>query len=283
MKFFHSQSRSAVSVALLCLLAMGLTILAACMKDGLPPLSESFITTTETTTVSTSTPSYEEDKEVLSEDCLPTDSVEETDFFITDSTEEPDSTPTPPTQPTAKPSVQAPESPNEILEETEPSCTASPPSAPATLVPEAESSPEETEPISEETEPPTSNASVSEEEKQVIAQINAIRREHGLRELKLNEKLCEVAREKSRDMRKKEYFDHISPTYGSPFDMMKAFGISYRVAGENIAMGYPTPEEVVEGWMNSDGHRANILNASFTEIGVGYIAEGHYWTQMFIG
>ena len=112
--------------------------------------------------------------------------------------------------------------------------------------------------------------------------VNAIRQQYGLPTLKANVKLSEVAREKSDDMRRNGYFDHISPTYGSPFDMMKAFGISYRSAGENIAMVYPTPAAVVEGWMNSEGHRANILNSSFTEIGVGYVADGHYWTQMFI-
>ena len=84
-------------------------------------------------------------------------------------------------------------------------------------------------------------------------------------------------------MHDKGYFSHTSPTYGSPFDMMKQFGITYRTAGENIAMGYPTAEAVVDGWMNSEGHRANILNASFTEIGVGYVADGNYYTQMFIG
>ena len=88
---------------------------------------------------------------------------------------------------------------------------------------------------------------------------------------------------KSQDMHDKNYFSHTSPTYGSPFDMMKSFGISYRTAGENIAKGYRTPQAVVDGWMNSEGHRANILNASFKQIGVGYYANGYYWTQMFIG
>ena len=74
-----------------------------------------------------------------------------------------------------------------------------------------------------------------------------------------------------------------SPTYGSPFDMMKTFGISYKSAGENIAMGQTTPEQVVQAWMNSPGHRENIMNSSFTHIGVGYVASGNYWTQMFIG
>lgn len=83
-------------------------------------------------------------------------------------------------------------------------------------------------------------------------------------------------------MQKNNYFDHNSPTYGSPFDMMKKFGISYKSAGENIAQGQRTPEEVVQAWMNSAGHRANILNNGFTHIGVGYVENGNYWTQQFI-
>ena len=79
------------------------------------------------------------------------------------------------------------------------------------------------------------------------------------------------------------YFSHTSPVYGSPFDMIKDFGISYRTAGENIARGQRTPQEVMNDWMNSSGHRANILNASFTQIGVVYVSDGNYWTQMFIG
>ena len=78
------------------------------------------------------------------------------------------------------------------------------------------------------------------------------------------------------------YFSHTSPTYGSPFQMMKSFGISYRTAGENIAKGYASPEAVVNAWMNSPGHRANILNSTYTHIGVGYVPSGNYWTQMFI-
>ena len=83
-------------------------------------------------------------------------------------------------------------------------------------------------------------------------------------------------------MKDNNYFSHTSPVYGSPFDMMKQFGISYKTAAENIAMGYKTPQAVVDGWMNSSGHRANILNASFNTIGVGYVAAGNYWTQMFV-
>ena len=112
---------------------------------------------------------------------------------------------------------------------------------------------------------------------------NQERAKNGVPALKLDVELSKVAREKSRDMQAKGYFDHNSPTYGSPFDMMKKFGISYRSAGENIAMGQQSPQEVVNAWMNSEGHRKNILNANYTHIGIGHVAQGNYWTQMFIG
>ena len=113
--------------------------------------------------------------------------------------------------------------------------------------------------------------------------VNAERAKYGLAALTLDETLCGYARVKSQDMHDQGYFSHTSPTYGSPFDMMRAFGVSYRTAGENIAMGYATPAAVVEAWMNSEGHRANILSANYTMLGVGYVADGGYWTQWFIG
>lgn len=119
-------------------------------------------------------------------------------------------------------------------------------------------------------------------EEEVIRLVNEIRVENGLNELKHNWELSRVARYKSQDMKDNNYFSHTSPVYGSPFEMISDFGISYRSAGENIARGYKTPQAVVDGWMNSTGHRENILNSSFTQIGVGYVADGNYWTQMFI-
>lgn len=65
--------------------------------------------------------------------------------------------------------------------------------------------------------------------------------------------------------------------------MMAQFGVSYRAAAEHIAMGQRTPEEVVNAWMNSHGHRKNILSSSYTHIGIGYVENGNYWTQMFVG
>ncbi len=130
---------------------------------------------------------------------------------------------------------------------------------------------------------PTVESSVTAYEKEVVRLVNEIRTQNGLSPLTLDWELSRVARYKSQDMRDKGYFSHTSPTYGSPFAMMKSFGISYRTAGENIAKGYASPKAVVDGWMNSPGHRANILNSSFTHIGVGYVASGNYWTQMFVG
>ncbi len=120
-------------------------------------------------------------------------------------------------------------------------------------------------------------------EKEVVRLVNIERAKNGLTDLKYDWELSRVARIKSQDMKDNKYFSHTSPVYGSPFQMMKSFRISYRSAGENIARGQATPQAVVNAWMNSSGHRANILNPSFTHIGVGYVADGRYWTQMFIG
>lgn len=130
---------------------------------------------------------------------------------------------------------------------------------------------------------PQLNQTVLSFEAEVVRLVNEIRRENGLRELTLNWELSRVARYKSQDMVDNRYFSHTSPTYGSPFQMIQAFGLSYRYAGENIAYGYSSPQAVVSGWMNSEGHRKNILNPNFTQIGVGYVSQGNYWTQMFIG
>ena len=129
---------------------------------------------------------------------------------------------------------------------------------------------------------PTVNEKADSFEREVVRLVNEERKRMGLSELKYNWQLSRVARYKSEDMRDKGYFSHTSPTYGSPYQMMKSFGITYRTAGENIAKGQTSPDAVVKAWMNSSGHRANILNPSFTEIGVGF-ASGNYWTQMFIG
>ena len=129
---------------------------------------------------------------------------------------------------------------------------------------------------------PTSDQNVLTYEKQVTDLVNKERAKRGLNPLTYDWELSRVARYKSQDMKDNNYFSHTSPTYGTPFQMMKSFGITYKTAGENIARGYNTPESVVNGWMNSSGHRANILNSTYTRIGVGYVKDGNYWTQMFV-
>ncbi|MEH7223998.1 CAP domain-containing protein [Bacillus sp. JJ1566] len=130
---------------------------------------------------------------------------------------------------------------------------------------------------------PAPTAGISNFERQVIDLTNAQRTKNGLPALKADTALGKVAKTKANDMQQKNYFSHTSPTYGSPFDMMRDMGVSYKTAGENIAKGQASPQAVVNAWMNSEGHRKNILNPNFTHIGVGHQASGNYWSQMFIG
>jgi uncharacterized YkwD family protein/spore coat assembly protein SafA len=122
-------------------------------------------------------------------------------------------------------------------------------------------------------------------EDEVIRLTNVERAKNGLPALAKNWEVSRVARYKSADMANKGYFSHTSPTYGSPFTMMQNFGIRFSAAGENIAYGQRSPQEVVNAWMNSPGHRANILSRSYSQIGVGLAKNKNgvmYWTQMFI-
>lgn len=103
--------------------------------------------------------------------------------------------------------------------------------------------------------------------------------------LKVDEEVQRVARIKAEDMAKNNYFSHTSPTYGSPFDMLRSFKISYKTAGENIA-GNSSNSAAVNSWMNSSGHKANILNSSFNYTGIGVVSSSKYgkiYVQMFIG
>ncbi|MFG6150043.1 CAP domain-containing protein [Halobacillus sp. B23F22_1] len=176
--------------------------------------------------------------------------------------------------PEEQPAEQAEEAPEEAPEESAeaPQEQAAPAEQPA----EEQASQEET------TEQEEASSEVSEFEQQVVDLTNEERAKQGLEPLELDVELSGVAKDKSLDMQQNNYFSHDSPTHGSPFDMMNAYGIDYTTAGENIAMGQTSPEEVVQGWMNSEGHRENIMNSSFTHIGVGHAEDGNYWTQMFI-
>lgn len=129
------------------------------------------------------------------------------------------------------------------------------------------------------------SSSMNADEKEVFNLINKQRTNNGLSALKVDEEVQRVARIKAQDMVSSSYFSHTSPTYGSPFDMLKSFKISYKTAGENIA-GNSNNNSAVEAWMNSSGHRANILNSSFNYTGIGVVTSPRYgkiYVQMFIG
>lgn len=118
-------------------------------------------------------------------------------------------------------------------------------------------------------------------EEEVVRLVNAERSKQGLPPLLHRLDIKNVAEKKAMDMINSGYFSHTSPNYGSPFQMLKSHGISYRSAGENIAKGQRAPQEVMNSWMNSSGHRANILSRNFNAIGVGYYNGA--WVQLFVG
>ena len=130
----------------------------------------------------------------------------------------------------------------------------------------------------------------SAEARAVLEIVNEERAQAGCGPVVLQEQLTAAAQGHSEDMALNDYFDHTSKDGRSPWQRIQATGYQYSAAGENIAAGYSTPESVMDGWMNSDGHRKNILNCNFTEMGLGYyyLANDlgeyryrHYWTQVF--
>ena len=131
----------------------------------------------------------------------------------------------------------------------------------------------------------TQTGNMNSDEKEVFDLINKQRTAQGLSALKVDNETQRVARIKAQDMVDNNYFAHNSPIYGSPFDMLKSFKISYKTAGENIA-GNSSNSGAVNSWMNSSGHRANILNSSFNYTGIGVVSSPKYgkiYVQMFIG
>lgn len=123
------------------------------------------------------------------------------------------------------------------------------------------------------------------DENHILGQVNEERAKAGLAPLKIDYRLVSTARAKSQDMIDNGYFAHESPVLGSPFEQLKRAGISYRYAGENIA-GNTSASRAMEAWMNSPGHRVNILNPEFTHIGIGVMDGGPYgkmMTQQFVG
>ncbi|MFE5659723.1 CAP domain-containing protein [Streptomyces sp. NPDC056517] len=129
---------------------------------------------------------------------------------------------------------------------------------------------------------PQNDNGQSSEADQVIALVNAERAKAGCGPLSANATLTRAAQGHSDDMAARDFFDHTNPDGAGPGERVTAAGYPWSTYGENIAMGQSSPEQVMESWMNSPGHRANILNCDFKEIGVGIHSQGGpYWTQVF--
>lgn len=183
-------------------------------------------------------------------------------------------------KPTSKPTVQPTQTPTVTYEPTSaptaaPTATAKPTSAPTAA------------PTVKPTVSPTQSPSQSETamEQEVLRLVNEERAKNGLNALTWAEDLAKVARAHSSDMINRGFFSHTNPDGESPFDRLKNAGISYRSAAENIAYGQKSAADVMNSWMNSSGHRANILNANLREIGVGAVKDSKgtiYWTQVFV-
>jgi len=135
------------------------------------------------------------------------------------------------------------------------------------------------------TPPKTAPEGITNSEQTLLDLINGARADVGAAPLKFDMNVVKVARLKGQDMVDNNYFSHTSPTYGSPFDMLSQFNISYRTAGENIA-GNSSINGAYQSWMNSSGHRQNIENDSYNYTGLGIINGSRYgkiFVQIFIG
>ena len=187
-----------------------------------------------------------------------------------------------PAAPVAKPAVPVTQP---AVPVTQPAAPVTQPAAPVTQPSAPVTQP--AAPVAENKVTP-SNTTVSSSnltyEQKVAELVNIERQKAGLSALTFDSAISNVARAKSKDMAANNYFAHQSPTYGSAGDMLRQFGINWSAWGENIASGQRTPESVVTAWMNSSGHRANILSTNFSKIGVGYAVNSNgtpYWTQIF--
>lgn len=117
----------------------------------------------------------------------------------------------------------------------------------------------------------------------VVALTNAERAKAGCKPLQVDQRLNKSALGHSSDMARRDYFEHESPEGEDFSDREAEAGFKGNSGGENIARGQRSAAEVMDDWMHSPGHKRNILDCKFTKIGVGYVSDGHYWTQNFGG
>jgi uncharacterized protein YkwD len=133
--------------------------------------------------------------------------------------------------------------------------------------------------------PPADSCGHNASELQVFTLLNAERAKSGLSALKCDAAAVKAARGYSQQMCDQGFFDHIGPDGSTPASRLKAAGAVFSAAGENIAWGYPTAQDVHDGWMGSSGHRANMLSTSWDRVGVGYVlckGSKAYWTENFL-
>ncbi|MFD3807527.1 CAP domain-containing protein [Streptomyces sp. NPDC058611] len=190
----------------------------------------------------------------------------------------PDSAPAGPGAAPAEPAGQPPAEPP-----AEPVAEATPP-APRPAAPAAPVKPAKpVKPTRQATEPaaPKDTAAPSGAQAEVLALVNKERTAVGCPVLTLNAKLTKAAQDHSADMAANSNMSHTGSDGSDPGQRITRAGYQWRTYGENVAYGYSTPEKVMQGWMNSPGHKRNILDCSYKEIGIGLAQPGHYWTQDF--
>lgn len=196
-------------------------------------------------------------------------------------------------RPEQKPDTEQPDqTPDTDLPEGLPDDGEQQPDAPETELPEEQpeeetpqlpggGTPEQTPEQTPETPEQDDNNAQGDYASQVVALVNAERAKYGLSALKIDSRVQQAAQVRAAET--VQSFSHTRPNGSSFSTALTEAGVSYMRSGENIAYGQSTPQQVVNAWMNSEGHRANILNSSFTTIGVGYTLSGGtaYWAQLF--
>ncbi|MFJ4517940.1 CAP domain-containing protein [Streptomyces sp. NPDC088816] len=153
------------------------------------------------------------------------------------------------------------------------------PSAPDAGAPTQPSAPDASAPSEPAASKDTSAS--SQATARAVELVNSERAKVGCSALTVNDKLTKAAQAHSEDMASHQNMSHTGSDGSNPGDRITRAGYGWQSYGENVAYGYDTPEQVMAGWMSSAGHKANILNCSFKEIGVGLAQPGNYWTQDF--
>lgn len=186
----------------------------------------------------------------------------------------PEAAPAAPAEPAEQPAAEPPAEP--VAESTPPAPRPAAPAKPAKPAKPVKPAQQATEPAAAK-----DSAAPSGAQAEVLALVNKERTAVGCPVLTLNAKLTKAAQDHSADMAANSNMSHTGSDGSDPGLRITRAGYQWRTYGENVAYGYSTAEKVMEGWMNSPGHKRNILDCSYKEIGIGLAQPGHYWTQDF--